>query len=334
MTLDTMNAAFCTGYGDAEVIEIKNIPIPKPQKTELLIKVYASTVTAADSLMRQGKPKFSRLFLGLRKPKNPIIGTGFSGEVVQVGQEVSRFKVGDLVFGESIFGGGSNAGFVNLPESNLVLHKPEALTFNEAATLSDGFLTSYSFLKDIGQLKKGQRILINGASGSLGTAAIQLAKRMGAYVVGVCSGKNTLIVKQLGADEVVDYTTTNFTKLPQTFDLIYDTVGKSSFLACKKRLTENGKYITPVLSGEVLIQSIYTALFSKKKALFSATGIRPVSELRPLMEELSVFFTQKTLCVLIDKVFTLQDISKAHTYVDKGHKTGNVVISMSLESEV
>lgn len=334
MTLLTMNAASCTGYGNPNVLEIKRIPIPKPQKTDLLIKVYASSVTAADSLMRQGKPKFSRLFLGFKKPKNPITGTGFSGEVVQVGKDVSRFKVGDFVFGESIFGGGSNTEYVCLPESNLVLHKPDRLTFNEAATLCDGFLTSYSFLKDIGQLKKGQWVLVNGASGSLGSAAVQLAKIMGANVIGVCSTKNIRVVNQLGADDVIDYTTSDFTKGDYRFDVIYDTVGKLSVSDCKNTLTEKGKYLTPVLSIQVLVQSLYSALFSKKKVLFSATGIRPVKELRPLVQELSDLFMQNKFRVLIDRLYPLQDISKAHAYVDKGHKIGNVVISMSIQTKI
>lgn len=328
MITETMLASYSTAYGSPNVLEIRSIQKPKPKSTEVLVKVYASSVTAADSLMRQGKPKFGRLFLGLKKTKYPITGTGFSGEVVEVGSDVSLFKCGDFVFGETIFGLGSNTEYVCLKESKLILNKPDNLSFEMASTICDGPLTSYSFLKDIGQLKQGQHILINGASGSLGSAAVQLAKLMGAYVVGVCSGKNKTLVNTLGADEVIDYTTTDFTTLDHKFDLIYDTIGKSSYSQCKPILSEYGKYMSPVLSLNLLCQGIFTSIFSKHKALFSATGMRPVEDLTPLLNELNVFLKEGTLQILVDRTYALQEIVNAHEYVDTGRKKGNVVISM------
>lgn len=327
--LETMKAAYCSKYGDPEVIDVREIPKPtSPKSGEILIRIHSSSVTAADTFMRQGSPKFSRLFLGWSKPKHPVLGTGFSGEIVEIGECVKKFQVGDYVFGESIFGSGTNTEYICIKETALVLVKPKNVHHSEAATLTDGFLTSYSFLKDIGKLEKGQRILINGASGSLGLAAVQLSKLMGAYVVGVCSAKNALLVEELGADEVVDYKTEDFTQLNHSFDLIYDAVGKSSYGLCKPILDTNGKYLSPVLSPRLLVQSIYTSLFSKKKAVFSATGMRSVNELFPLLEELSVFLSQNKIGVVIDKVYGIEDVIQAHRYVDSGRKVGNVVVYM------
>ncbi len=329
MTTKTMLASYSTAYGSPNVLEIRSIEKPEPKPMELLVKIYASSVTTADSLMRQGKPKFGRLFLGITKPKFPVTGTGFSGEIVKTGKDVTLFTVGDQVFGETLFGTGSNTEYVSIDESKLILKKPESVSFEAAATICDGVLTSYSFLKDIGQLEKGQRILIHGASGSLGTAAVQIAKKMGAYVVGVCSGKNAEMVKTLGADEVIDYTKSDFTTLDHTFDMIYDTIGKSSYIKCKDLLTTSGKYLSPVLSLSMLWNSMYTALFSKKKALFSATGLRKQEELRPLLQEIRNMLVSRELLVVIDNVYNLHDIVKAHNYIETGRKRGNIVISMN-----
>lgn len=328
MTLDTMQAAYCTSYGKPDVIEIRSVDKPSAKPTEVLIKIYASSVTRADSFMRQGTPKFSRLFLGFKRPKHPVLGTGFSGEVVEVGDDVTLFKQGDFVFGEALFGSGTNTEYVAISESKLIQKKPESVSFEEAATLCDGVLTSYSFLKDIGQLKKGQRILINGASGSLGTAAVQLAKQMGAYVVAVCSTKNLAMVKGLGADEVIDYKTTDFTRLNHHFDIVYDTVGKSSYTLCKNVLTDKGKYLSPVLTLSLLWQSLLSSICYKKKAIFSATGMRPPEALSPLVRELRTMLVKKELSIVIDRTYRLNEIVRAHEYIDTGRKKGNVVISM------
>lgn len=321
-----MKVSYCTAYGSPEVLEIRECPIPVINSNEILIKVYASSATTADSLMRQGQPKFARLFLGLRKPKKPITGTGFSGEIVDLGVGITSFNIGDLVFGETVLGFGSNAEYVKVSATSLILMKPKELSHNECATLCDGFLTSYSFLKDIGQLKYGQKIIINGASGSLGSAAVQIAKHMGAYVVGVCSSNNTNMVLSLGADKVIDYNKVDFTKLDHEYDLVFDTIGQSSFSQCKTILKKFGKYLSPVLNFTLLYNSFYTSIFSKKKALFSATGLRPISELSPLLIELATLFSQRKLYVVMDKIYPLEDIVKAHQYIDTGRKKGNIAI--------
>ena len=325
-----MKAAICTQYGESDAIEVQDMPKPTPKKGEVLIKVMASSCTAADNMMRQGKPYFGRLFLGLTKPKHPITGTGFAGVIEELGEQVELFKVHDEVFGESVFGAGSNAEYLCVPQDALMLHKPNNISFEEAAPICDGALTSLNFLKDVANLQVGQRILINGASGSLGCAAVQLAKYYGAHVTGVCSTKNIDLVKSLGADEVIDYTQQNFESITDHFHVIYDTVGKRSFKACQAALKDQGQFISPVLSLGLLMQVLKTGLFSAlnkgKKAKFSATGIRPPKELRPLLQELLSVIDQGAFTTNIDKRFALDDIQAAHEYVATGHKIGNIVI--------
>lgn len=182
-----MKAITCTKYGSPDVLKLIEIDRPTPQANEILIKVHASSVTAADSMIRKGTPYFGRLFLGLFKPKIPITGTGFAGTVAGIGSSVKEFKFDDQVFGESIFASGSNAEYLCVAENGVVAIKPKNMSFEQASTLCDGALTSFNFLKEIAQVKNGQNVLINGASGSLGTAAIQLAKYFGAHVTAICS---------------------------------------------------------------------------------------------------------------------------------------------------
>jgi NADPH:quinone reductase-like Zn-dependent oxidoreductase len=224
-----MKAIVCTKYGSPDVLELKEVEKPTPKDNEVLVKIYASSATAADCMMRQGTPFYGRLFLGLRKPHPSITGTGFAGVIEAVGKAVKRFQVGDSVFGETGMGFSTNAEYVCLPEDGVLSTLPNNLTYEEAAPICDGALTSFSFLKDIGEIQSGQSVLINGASGSLGSAAVQIAKSFGADVTGVCSTTNLELVKSLGADKVIDYTSEDFTQTRQTYDIIFDTVGKSSF---------------------------------------------------------------------------------------------------------
>jgi NADPH:quinone reductase-like Zn-dependent oxidoreductase len=321
-----MKAVICPKYGSPDVLRMKDLEKPTPKDNELLIKIHASSVTTADGMMRQGTPLFGRLFIGLLKPKHPVTGTGFSGVVEAIGKAVNQFNKGDAVFGESIFGAGTNAEYVCVAEDGILTALPNNMTFEEAAPVCDGALTSLSFLKDIGQLQSGQKVLINGASGSLGTAAIQLAKYFGAEVTGVCSKSNVKMVQSLGADKVIDYTLHDFTKNEQTYDLIYDTVGKSSYSLCKKSLTKNGAFISPVLGLNLLFHVIWTSLFSNKKAKFSATGVRPIPELRILLQELKEIIEKGELKSIIDKAYNLDQAVEAHNYVEGGHKKGNVIL--------
>lgn len=317
-----MKTAIYETYGGPEVIELIELKKPIPKPDEILVRIKASAVTQADTLMRKGEPKFGRLFLGLFKPKNKGLGTGFSGVVEVTGKDVAQFKIDDEVFGEVLFKNGANTEYVCIKQDAVILNKPVSTSHKEAAPICDGFLTSYSFLKDIGKLKKGQHILINGASGSLGTAAVQLAKIMGARVTGVCSGTNIDLVKSLGADKVIDYKTSNFINSGDYYDVIYDVVGKASYRECKKVLTFNGVFISPVLSGPLLWYSIF--LFKKVK--FSATGMRKHEDLKKLLYELILFFKQGKIKTIVDKEYKLEQIVDAHKYVESGFKTGNVIV--------
>jgi len=323
-----MKAIVATKYGNYQVLKLKEVPVPGGKENEVLVKVYASSATTADVMMLSGKPFFSRLFIGLRKPKHSIPGTGFAGEVIAIGEKVSSFKMGDKVFGETTLGFSTNAEFVSVPEDGVILHKPGNLSFAEAAPFCDGHLTSINFLKEIAKIKPGHKVLINGASGSLGTAAVQLAKYFGAEVTGVCSTANIGLVKSLGADRVIDYKKEDFTKSDKRYDIIYDTIGKSSFAKAKRVLNEDGIYISPVLKFPLLLQMIRTSLIGNRKAKFAATGLKSNNELRKLLSELVKIFKAGKLKTVIDRQFPLEKVAQAHQYIAKGHKKGNVVINV------
>ncbi len=321
-----MKAMVAVGYGSPDVLTLKEMNKPQPKPNEVLVKVMTASATTADAMMRTGKPYFARLLLGLKKPKNPIPGTGFAGIVESIGNEVSNYRIGDRVFGETTLGFSTNAEYVNVSENGVILPMPENLDFSKAANFCDGHLTSYIFLKEIAKVKHGQKLLINGASGALGTSAIQIAKYLGAQVTAVCSGKNLGLVKSLGADEVIDYQKENFTKSGNTYDFIYDTVGKSSFKKCKRILAEHGIYLSPVLKFSLLSQMIITSLIGKKKAKFQATGTNSDDKLRTLLAEVVEIFKAGNLQTVIDRQFPLEKLAEAHRYIDSGHKKGNIVI--------
>ncbi|WNJ20313.1 NAD(P)-dependent alcohol dehydrogenase [Pontibacter sp. G13] len=324
-----MKAVTATAYGAPEVLSLAQVPIPTPSDQEILVRVHAASVSAADGMLRQGTPKYGRLVTGLGKPKQQIPGTGFSGEVVAVGTQVKQFKVGDHVLGETGLSFGAHAEYVLISEDGVVVQKPAHLSFEAASTICDGAVTAMNFLQHLIELKPGQRILINGASGSMGTAAVQLAKIWGAEVTGVCSGRNAELVKSLGADHVIDYTQTDFTEQENTYDVIFDTVGKSSFSAAKRALTAHGVYLSPVLSLPLLAQMTWTSYFGAQKALFSATGMRPAPEVRALLIDLMELMAAHDFQIVIDRRYPLDEIVEAHRYVDPGHKRGNVILHVA-----
>lgn len=324
-----MKAIISTAYGSPDIFKVDNVAKPAAQTNEILIRIHASSVTKADTMMRTGKPYVGRLMLGLTKPKNPIWGTGFAGVVESVGSEVTRFKVGDKVFGESLSKMGTYAEYVTLPEDGIVEHLPIQLSFEEAAGMCDGGITSLNFLCNLGNVKSGQKVLINGASGSLGTAAVQIAKHFGAEVTAVCSTKNIHMVKELGADFVIDYTQKDFTENKNSYDFIYDTVGTRSLGECCGSLTDGGVYASPVLGMPLLGSMMVSSVFGNKKAKFSATGALPEKETKRLMNILISIIEAGDLRGIIDSRYPLDQIADAHQYVDKGHKRGNVVLMPS-----
>ncbi|MDH5217890.1 MAG: NAD(P)-dependent alcohol dehydrogenase [Gammaproteobacteria bacterium] len=323
-----MKAVKYRQYGPAEVLTIEDTEKPAPKANEVLIKIKAASATRADTMMRRGAPYLGRIMLGLLRPKYQGLGTGFAGVIEAKGSAVTHFDVGDAVFGESIFGSGTNAEYVCVPEDGIMARKPANLSFEETCFICDGPLTSLNFLRDVAKLKAGQRVLIIGASGSLGSAAVQLANHFGAHVTAVCSSANAVWVKSLGVDRVIDYAETDFTQEYLAYEVIFDTVGKSSFRQCKGVLSENGLYLSPVFSFGDLFQMFWTRFFSRKKALFSATGLRARTELRDMLHELNAMLESGRLQSIIDRRYELTNIVSAHHYIDEGHKKGNVVIVM------
>jgi len=325
--MKTMKAIIATGYGSPDVLTFGEVQLPALAEDEILVKVHASTVTRADTMMRTGKPWFGRLLIGLTKPKYPIPGTGFAGVVEAVGRNVNNWKPGDRVFGETTTKASTNAEYLSVKESGVVLRMPDNMSYSEAATFTDGPLTSWNFLKVIADVKPGLKVLINGASGSLGTAGIQLAKKLGTEVTGISSHRNIGLVKSLGADFVIDYTKKDFTRLGKKYDVIFDTVGKLSFHHARKALTEEGQFISPVLKFGLLMDMLFTSLFTKKKAKFAATGLSEEKKLIELLNQLVSIYSEGKLEVVIDRTFPLEKVAEAHRYVDAGHKKGNIIIN-------
>ncbi len=322
-----MKVVVCTRYGSPDVLQIKEVEKPIPGENEVLIRIYAASVTAADTMMRKGKPLAGRFFMGRWKPRDIIIGTGFAGEIEAVGSGVSRFCVGDSVLGASI-SGGTNAEYICVADDGLIARMPEDMTYEEAAPVCDGALTSLNFLKNIAAIQSGQNVLVNGASGSVGCAALQLASHFGARVTGVCSIRNMTQVQAMGANVILNYGYEDFTQMASQYDIVFDTVGTRSFSQCKQSLTERGIYLSPVFRLTHLVQVLWTSV-SRKKAKFSATRIRPVSDLSVLLDELLELFVAGKVTTVIDRVYPLTEIVEAHRYVDTKRKCGNVVLSLA-----
>tara|TARA_B100001115_G_scaffold169363_1_gene149939 strand:- start:845 stop:1840 length:996 start_codon:yes stop_codon:yes gene_type:complete len=323
-----MKAIVAQGYGSPKVFRLEEIDRPKVEAGKVLIKVEVSAATRADAQMRSGKPYVARLFTGISKPKNSIPGTGYAGVVEAVGEGVKDFKAGDRVFGETTLGFSANAEYLLTSADDVLMHLPEIISFSDAAPLGDGAVTSVNFLREIGQVKPGQKVLINGASGALGTSAVQLAKYYGAEVTGVCSTRNVGLVKSLGADHVIDYSKEDFTTRTEAYDLIYDTIGKSSFPEAKGALKKGGKYLSPVMSLPLLWQMLLSRK-ADKKAMFAATGLLKPAELRALLSHLLEVIAEGKHKTVIDRQFPLEKLAEAHTYIDAGHKKGNIIITHS-----
>ncbi|MEN8123471.1 MAG: NAD(P)-dependent alcohol dehydrogenase, partial [Bacteroidota bacterium] len=280
-----------------------------------------------DPLQRKGKPYFARLILGFTKPKKSILGTEFAGEVEATGKDVKRFKKGDPIFGSTGSSFGCYAEYVCIPEKSLLSLKPPNITNEEASPICSA-LTAWNYLITQANIQSGQKVLINGASGSVGSAATQIAKEFGANVTGICSTANLELVKSFGADSVIDYTREDFTENGQTYDIIFDVAGKSSFSKCKNSITQKGIYLKPVLSIFILLQMFWTKLFSTKKVKFSATGLQPLPARLANLKELIKLFETGKLKTNIDKTYPLEQIVEAHKYVESGRKRGNVVINV------
>ena len=325
-----MKAVVCTRYGPPEVLQLRDVPKPAPKDDEILVRIHATTVTAADVIDRSFTfPPwlwlFARMSLGLIRPKNSILGFELAGEIESAGKETKRFKEGDRVFASTFeFGFGCYAEYKCLPGEGAVAMKPTNMTYEEAAAVPLGGLTALTFLRDRANIQNGQKVLIYGASGSIGTSAVQLAKYYGAEVTGVCSTTNLELVKALGADKVIDYTQEDFTKSGQTYDIIFDTVNKSSFSRCKSSLRQRGIYLTTFPTLTFILQMLWTSMFGSKKVIGGEA-----SEKAEDLIFLKELIEAGKIRSVIDRCYSLEQIVEAHRYVEKGHKKGNVAISVA-----
>lgn len=324
-----MKAIVQTQYGTPEVLRIKDIAKPVPSDNEVLIKIHATTVEMTDAIFRSGKDPMARLATGLFKPKASIPGSEFAGEIEAVGKDVTRFKVGDQVFGTAAPNTGAHAEYIKLPQDAAIAMKPDHMTYEQTVAIHSGALTALPNLQGAANLQAGQKILIIGASGSIGSSAVQLAKSFGAEVTGVCSTPNVELVKSLGADHVVDYKKEDYTQTGETYDVIFDSVGKSSFSKAKHALKEGGIYLTTVITGAILPQMLWTSKFGKKKAAIVFAGLRPTDEKQGYLDLLLKLVESNQYKPVIDRTYPISDIAEAHRYVDTGRKKGNVVITVA-----
>lgn len=322
-----MKAVVCTKYGPPDVLELREVEKPTPVENEVLIKIFAATVTSGDMRMRSFKvPPLPwipfRIFLGLRGPRKKILGSDLAGEIESAGKDVTLLKKGDQVFG-STGGFGAHAEYVCLSEDAVLAIKPMNITYEEAAAVFFAGHTALHFLRK-GNIQSGQKILIYGASGAIGTFAVQLARYFGAEVTGVCSTKNIELVKSLGADKAIDYTKEDFTKNGETYDIIFDTLGKSPFSGCVRSLNKNGFYLRAVhITLSPIVRGLWTNLTSSKKVIGGVASER--TEDLIFLKEL---IEAGKIKPVIDRRYPLEQIAEAHRYVETGHKKGNVVITI------
>lgn len=322
-----MKAIVYEKYGPPEVLELREVEKPTPKDKEVLIKVYATTVTSADHRARTldvpaGFGLMSRLVFGVLRPRQPILGSELAGNVESVGKDVRTFKVGDPVFAFSGASMGCYAEYRCMPEDGAVALKPTHLTYEEAAALSFGGTTALHFLRR-GDLKRGERVLVNGATGTVGTACVQLAKHFGAEVTGVCSSANVELVRSLGATHVIDYTQEDFTQNGQTYDVIVDNVGTAPFSRSKASLTERGRLLLVLATLPETLRIPWVSMTSKRKVIGGVARGRQED-----LQFLAKLADAGDFRPVIDRRYPFERIVEAHRHLDTGHKKGNVVITL------
>ena len=324
-----MKAILHTKYGPPDELQLKEVDKPIPRDNEVLIRIYATTVTTSDCNVRNltFAPKSfrfpARMIFGFRKPKINILGADLAGEIEAVGKDVKQFKEGDQVFGSSGSKLGGHAEYKCMPEDGVLAIKPANMTYEEAAAIPLAGNTALYFIRDLGNVQAGQKILIHGASGAIGTYAVQLAKYYGAEVTGVCSATNAEMVKSLGADRVIDYTKEDFTKSDETYDVIFDVVGKIRFSQCKGSLKQKGIYLENLLELQDILKMMWTSIIGGKK-IKGGVSIESVENLNFFLE----LIESGKLKPVIDRRYPLEQTAEAFRYVEKGHKKGTVVITV------
>ncbi len=329
-----MKAVVFTEYGPPEVLRLEEIETPAPKESEIQIRIFATPVSYGDKMVRNADKLtpgnftmplpfwfLTRLVLGFKKPRIKILGSEFAGEVETVGKGVTRFKKGDQVFGYRAQSFGAYAEYLCIPENDLVALKPSNLTYEEACAVPYGALTALNLLKTV-NIQSGQKVLINGASGGIGSAALQLARHFGAEVTGVCSTPKLAYVKALGADHVIDYTREDFTKNKESYDLIFDILGKSSFARCQAALKPNGRYLLASFKMKQLFEMFRTSLSGDKKVIcaLSTEKVEDLNFIRELAEA-------GKIKSIVDRRFPYEQVVEAHRYAETGEKKGNIVLT-------
>ncbi|MFZ6028906.1 MAG: NAD(P)-dependent alcohol dehydrogenase [Chloroflexota bacterium] len=325
-----MKAIVFSEYGSPDVLQLKEVPKPTPKENEILVRVRATPVNYGDLTARDfAHSQFNmpalfyipaRMAFGWNKPKITILGSELAGDVEAVGSHVTKFKPGDHIFAYIGMNMGANAEYICLPESGTIAHKPTNLDYAEAATLPYGAVMAVSLLQKA-NLKPGQKILINGASGGIGAMAVQLAKHYGAEVTGVCGTPRLEFVRALGADKVIDYKKQDFTQNGETYDVIFDILGRSSFIRCKNSLKPNGIYLLASFKGRAILDMLWTSLFSRKKVICAMADEK--AENLALIKELA---EAGKIQAIVDKRFPLERTAEAHQYIEKGNRQGQVVL--------
>ena len=325
-----MKAILHARYGSPDLLRFEEIARPAPKDNEVLIKVHATTVSTGDCNMRnftfvtKSMLPMAKLMFGIGKPwKERILGTELAGEIVAAGKDVVRFKLGDRVFGSTGMAGGGHAQYTCLHENAALATKPESLTWEEAVAIPFGANTALYYLRDLGKIQAGHKLLIIGASGSIGSAGVQLAKHFGATVTAVCSGANVELVKSLGADKVIDYTKEDFTKNAETYDLIFDVVGATTFDRCQNSLKPEGVFLACIMGLPDVLRTRWTSITGGKK-MRGGVAMNNLERMTFIAE----LAAAGKLKPVIDRSYTLEQIAEAFKQVERGHKKGNVVIKV------
>lgn len=317
-----MKAIVYTQYGSPEVLKLKEVTKPTPSTNEVLVRIKATAVNSGDVRLRKADPFAVRFIFGLLKPSVPVLGSVFSGVVESIGSDVKRFKQGDEVFGHTDMKFGAYAEYISVAENSTLAIKPTAISHTEAASIPFGGVAALHFLKKV-KIQPGQKVLIVGASGAVGSAAVQLAKAYGAAVTAVCSGNNTDLVKSFGADRVIDYTKEDFSKSGEVYDVIFDSINAVSVARALPSLTANGTLVLSAAGASEMLQGIWISLTSKRKVLTGVISHQMADVV--LLKELIEAGKYKAV---VDRVFGFAEMSAAHAYVERGHKRGNVAISV------
>ncbi len=323
-----MRAINCSAYGEADVLKVVEMINPVPAGNQILIKVVASSVSTVDVAFRKGEPFMSRIFSGLSKPTNPVPGDIVAGVIESVGSEVKLFKVGQRVFGHAGTNCGAHAEYLVLNDDEAILEMPIKMSFEDAVAISYSAMTALPFIRGFRPDKAEPHYLINGASGAIGTFGIQLAKHYGARVTAVCGPNNQEMVKLIGADESVDYTQQKYNAIGQTYDVVFDSVGKSSYQESKPCLTDNGVYLSTMPDIGLMLRSVFGGGIGHKKGKFLATGLRKNPEKIKDLEILIELYNQGEIKPVIDKTYAMEEIAAAHRHVETGHANGTVVLTL------